>query len=212
MFFISAFTFSFSFFGLVAHTLVPRHWWLPTWGLHGPCVLVDSARPDGARGRNHTPSPSTYLGWIAEWKSWQYHLKCESDRYKVGYDPIHIRVSDPDLFSTKVCVYTERIDNFLRARAPSGLLREAIVFPPFLAIFENFCLQFFFLSSDNEVRSKRFKHAFVIFEGNFPLKDVYISSGRWSIAATVTARKTLRKGSLVTSFLFTRFSSSKSSF
>ena len=39
--------------------LVPRHWWLPTWGLHGPCVLVDSARPDGARGRNHTPFSTT---------------------------------------------------------------------------------------------------------------------------------------------------------
>ena len=39
--------------------LVPRHWWLPTWGLHGPCVLVDSDRPDGARGRNHTPFSTT---------------------------------------------------------------------------------------------------------------------------------------------------------
>ena len=35
--------------------LVPRHWWLPTWGLHGPCVLVDSARPAARRSSRTQP-------------------------------------------------------------------------------------------------------------------------------------------------------------
>ena len=52
-------SFSFWFLWPRGTHLVPRHWWLPTWGLHGPCVLVDSARPDGARGRNHTPFSTT---------------------------------------------------------------------------------------------------------------------------------------------------------
>ena len=69
-----------------------------------------------------------------------------------------------------------------------------------------------FLSSDNAVQPKRFWHTFVIFESNFALKDVYISSGPSVVYHSQTAKKTLSRDFLEISLLFTWFSSSKSSF
>ena len=82
---------------------------------------------------------------------------CESERYKVGYDPIHIRfgsASDPLHFSTKVCVYTEWIDNFVSTRAPWSLARRScfsVISQPSKSFVSNFLL-----SSDNAIRSNVF--------------------------------------------------------
>ena len=48
--------------------------------------------------------------------------KSETIQFTSDSDPLH--------FSTKVCVYTERIDNFVRA-CSMVLLREAVVFASF---------------------------------------------------------------------------------
>ena len=89
--------------------------------------------------------------------------------------------SNPLHFSTnsKVCVYTELI--VLCAHAPWSLARSSC-FPVISQSLKSF-VSTILLSSDNAVRSKRFRHSFVIFESNFGLKNVYISSGPWSIAA-----------------------------
>ena len=67
------------------------------------------------KGENYTPLNSLWLngnsGIILLVSG------CESDGYKIGYDPIHIRFRSASLQHTTVCVYTERIDNFLRARS-----------------------------------------------------------------------------------------------
>ena len=66
---------------------------------------------------------------------------------RTGTKPGSIRFtsdSDPLHFSTKVCVYTGRIDNFVRARALCGLLREAVLFPSFHNL-RKLLLVFFFV-------------------------------------------------------------------
>ena len=89
--------------------------------------------------------------------------------------------SDPLHFSTRVCVYTEQRDNFVRG-ALRGLLREAVVFPSFRN-HRNVLSAIFFCPLTMQSDPKFFVIPSFFFESNFALKDVYISSGPWSVAA-----------------------------
>ena len=79
--------------------------------------------------------------------------ECQSDWYKVGYDPIHIRFVSASLQCKGLHLHwADRFPIDIFVCVLRGFLREAVVFLLF-AVFENFCKQFF-LSSDNALQSK----------------------------------------------------------
>ena len=84
---------------------------------------------------------------------------------------------------------------------------EKRLFSLLFAIFESFCEQFV-LSSDNAVLSKRFTMS-SLFSKAILLWSIFPPDAGLS---QPNSRKTFRKGFLVMSFPFTRFSSSKKSF
>ena len=127
--------------------------------------------------------------------------KSDKIRFTSDSNPLH--------FSTKVCVYTERVDNFHGARAVRGLLREAIVLPSFRNLrkrLKAICfVQWQCSSIETFLACLRYFRKQYCFEGClYFLRTLVYRSKR--------ARKTFRKGFVVMPFPFTRLFSSKTSF
>ena len=109
--------------------------------------------------------------------SWGLHNISGYERIGAKRDMIRCTIQFGPLHnSTKVCVYTERIDNFVRAPC----LRKMTVFPSFRNLPTLFLTIFFVQWECSPIQTFFF---FDMFECSFTLKNVFNSSVPWSIAA-----------------------------